>query len=45
MKVLACSRENNIRTRISLRGDKIIEQLNNFKYLGSNISSGGRCKK
>lgn len=45
MKILFCSRKNNIRTRINLKGDKVIEQVGDFRYLKSTICSDGRCKK
>jgi len=44
-KILVCSRENNTRTRIKVKGDKIIEQVGDFRCLGSIVSSDGRCKK
>lgn len=34
-KSIVFSRENNIRTRIKLKGGKIIGQIDDFKYLGS----------
>jgi len=43
-KVLVCSRDNNIRTKIKLKSDETVEQVD-FIYLGSTISSDGRCKK
>jgi hypothetical protein len=44
-KILVCSRYNNIRTRIKLKDGETIEQVEDFIYLGSTISSDGRCKK
>jgi len=44
-KALVCNRDNNIRTRIKLKGDEIVEQVEDFIYLGSTISSDGTCKK
>ena len=44
-KVLVCSRYNSIRTSIKLKDGENIEQVEDFIYLGSTISSDGRCKK
>lgn len=44
-KILIRSREKDIRTRIKIKGDQIIEQVNNFIYLESTISSDGIGKK
>lgn len=44
-KVLVCSRYNSIRTSIKLKDGENIEQVEDFMYLGSTISSDGRCKK
>lgn len=43
-KILVCSKENNIRTRINLRGNQILEHVY-LRYLGSSTSSDRRCKK
>lgn len=45
LKIIVCSRKNNIRTNVKLKDDKTIEQVENFLYLGGNISFDGRCKK
>lgn len=45
MKILVCSREDNMRTRIKLKEYKIIEQVDDFKYLGSTFSLDEICKK
>jgi hypothetical protein len=34
-KILACSRDNKVRTRIKLKYNETIEQVKNFIYLGS----------
>jgi len=31
-KILVCKRENNIRTRVTLKRDKIIEQEDDIKF-------------
>lgn len=43
-KVLICSKQIEQNISISLKGDKI-EQVNQFKYLGSIISNDERSKK
>jgi len=46
MKILVCSRYNNIRIRIKLEDGETIEQVEDFVlYLGSTIRLDGRCKK
>lgn len=45
LKVLVCSKENNIRTIIKLIDDKTIEQVRDLIYLGNTIRSNRRCKK
>ena len=44
-KIVVCSRDNPRRTRIKLNDNEIIEQVEDFTYLGSIISSDGKCKK
>jgi len=41
---MVCSKQNDLKINISLKGNRI-EQLNQFKYLGSIISNDGRSKK
>jgi hypothetical protein len=43
-KVMICSKQNEPNINISLKG-KIMEQINQFKYLGSIIDNEGRSKK
>jgi len=44
-KVLVCSRNNNITTRIHLQNNQEIKQVEEFSYLGSIVSKDGRSKK
>lgn len=44
-KVLVCSRNNNIKAIIHLQDNQEIEHVEEFTYLGSTISEGGRNKK
>lgn len=37
-EVLISSRDNNIRKKIKLKGDKTIDQIEDFIYLGSTMS-------
>lgn len=37
--------KKNIKTRIKLKDNKIIELVDDFKYLGNTVSLDGRCKK
>lgn len=43
-KILGWIMENNIKTRIKLKGDKIIDHESNFIYLGSTTISDVRWK-
>lgn len=44
-KVLVCSRVNNIKTRIKLKNDETIEEVEDFIYVGSTLRSDVKCKK
>jgi len=44
-KVVVCSRENPRRTIIKLIDNETIEQIEDFTYLGSIVSSDGKCRK
>lgn len=44
-KVLVCSRNNNITTRIHLQNNQEIKQVEEFAYLGSIVSKDSRSKK
>jgi len=44
-KVLVCSRNNNITTRIHLQNNQAIEQVEEFAYLESIVSEGGKSKR
>ncbi|KAL4084163.1 hypothetical protein QTP88_027996 [Uroleucon formosanum] len=44
-KVLVCSRNNNITTRIHLQNNQEIKQVEEFAYLGSIVSKDDRSKK
>lgn len=44
-KVLVCSRNNNITTKIHLQNNQEIKQVEEFAYLGSIISKDGRSAK
>ena len=40
--VVITKKESVLKCRITIRGE-MVKQVNNFKYLGSNITSDGRC--
>ena len=39
-KVFVCSRDNNIKTKIKLKDDIIVEQVEDFIYLGKHSHIG-----
>lgn len=43
-KVMVCSKQNEPNINISLKGNRL-EQVNQFKYLGSIIINDGRSEK
>lgn len=44
-RVLVCNSGNNIRTRTHVKGNRAIEQADEFAYLGSTISEDSRSKR
>lgn len=45
MKILICERKSKTKIQIKIRGNRVIEQVNEFIKLGSTINSDGREMK